>query len=98
MSLVLYVVLWPFALIANTEQSLNSTVFQQRNYHRVLAASIEQPKVNPDTTPPWVTCSIIKSGDVNTKACDPDFDLGRLEDVCVKYGCMDNVPDSVSGR
>ncbi|KAF1964557.1 hypothetical protein BU23DRAFT_575594 [Bimuria novae-zelandiae CBS 107.79] len=55
------------------------------------------PELDWSRTPPWTTCTPVKSGDGhNTRACDLEFDLGRLEDVCVKYGCMDNVPESMT--
>ena len=95
----MYVALRLLDLTTNMEQPLDDTDFQPgfKDYHRILATCIEKPKINLDVAPPWATCSIIRSEGHNTKACDLDFNLGRLEDVCVKHGCMDSVPESMLG-
>ncbi|KAF1971135.1 hypothetical protein BU23DRAFT_647989 [Bimuria novae-zelandiae CBS 107.79] len=87
----------PFDLFDPGFYSQNPCIPGFNNYQRILATCIEQPELDWSRTPPWTTCTPVKSGDGhNTRACDLEFGLGRLEDVCVKYGCMDNVPESMT--
>ena len=77
---------------------LDDTSFQPpfMKYDRILATCIEKPEINWGNTPPWTTCKPVQADGHTTRTCDLDFNLGRLEDVCVKYGCMENAPQAMT--
>ncbi|KAK7179071.1 hypothetical protein PSPO01_14854 [Paraphaeosphaeria sporulosa] len=74
---------------------LDSGIINNRGYKRIIATCIEQPQLDFSKLLPWTLCTIVKDEiGLATRTCDLDNNLGRLENVCVKNGCMANTPDS----
>ncbi|KAL5397010.1 hypothetical protein PMIN06_010219 [Paraphaeosphaeria minitans] len=74
---------------------LDSGIINNRGYKRIIATCIEQPQLDFSKLLPWTLCAIVKDETGHaTRTCDLDDDLGHLEDVCVKNGCMDKTPES----
>lgn len=77
------------------KQPLNSGIINNRAYKRIITTCIEQPKLDFSQLLPWTLCTIVKDEyGAATRSCDLDDNHGRLEDVCIKNGCMDQTPES----